>query len=157
MAEDTQNFKHIVRVANVDIPGEKLIRFSLTKIKGVGVHFADAICIVAGIDKQSKTGNLNDKQVEKLNEVVKDPVQSGIPAWMFNRKNDYETGEDKHLITGNLHFVQDNDLKRLKKIKSLRGLRHQKGLPVRGQRTRSNFRKSKGKVVGVKKKAAGKK
>ena len=71
---------------------------------------------------------------------------------MINRKNDYETGEDKHLLAGTLNFVQDNDLKRLKKIKTLRGIRHQRKLPVRGQRTRSNFRKGKGKVVGVKKK-----
>ena len=71
---------------------------------------------------------------------------------MVNHRKEYESGEDKHLITGTLNFTKDNDLKRLKKIKCLRGARHQKGLPVRGQRTRSNFRKSKGKVVGVKKK-----
>jgi len=156
MADEKQpesKFKHIVRVANVDIPGEKSIRFALTKIKGVGVQFADALCLVSGIEKQHKTGNLSDDQVKKLNETILSPSKSGIPTWMFNRKKDYETGEDKHLLTGTLHFSQDNDLKRLKKIKTLRGLRHQKGLPVRGQRTRSNFRKSKGKVVGVRKKA----
>ena len=70
----------------------------------------------------------------------------------MNRRRDYDTGEDKHLLIGTLQFSKDNDIKRLKKIKALRGMRHQKGLPVRGQRTKSNFRRNKGKVIGVKKK-----
>ncbi len=152
----TADYKHIVRVANVDIPGEKQIRFALTKIKGVGINLADVICVLAGIKKQAKTGKLSAAEVEKLNEIVTDPLKNGIPAWQVNRRKDYDSGEDKHILTGTLNFVQDNDLKRLKKIKSYRGVRHMRKLPVRGQRTRSNFRKSKGKVVGVaKKKPAG--
>jgi small subunit ribosomal protein S13 len=153
MAEEQQaNYKHIVRIANVDIPGGKSIRISLTKIKGVGINFADVACMLAGVDKTTKTGTLSEEKVAKLSEIINNPSQAGFPDWMLNRQKDYETGEHKHIITGTLNFVKDNDLKRLKKIKTLRGMRHQKGLPVRGQRTRSNFRKSKGKVVGVKKK-----
>ena len=148
------NYKHIVRIANVDVPGDKPVRISLTKIKGVGINFADVACTLAGIEKQTKTGTLSDEQIAKLNDVVNNPSESGFPDWMLNRRKDYETGEHKHILTGTLNFVKDNDLKRLKKIKTLRGMRHQKGLPVRGQRTRSNFRKSKGKVVGVKKKGS---
>ncbi len=148
------DFKHIVRIANVDIPGEEPIRFALTRIKGIGVNFADAVCAVANISKTTKTGNLSDTEIQRLNLAVAEPAKAGIPSWMFNRKKDYETGEDKHLLTGTLHFVQENDLKRLKKVRTLRGFRHQHGLPVRGQRTRSNFRKAKGKVVGVSKKKA---
>jgi len=154
MAEEQKkdNFRHIVRVVNVDIPGEKPVSISLTKIKGMGTNFARVICKLAGIDAYKKTGYLEDSEIEKLNEVSKDPIKAGVPKWMFNRKKDYETGEDKHLLTATLSFTQDNDLKRLKKTKTLRGMRHQKKLPVRGQRTRSNFRRSKGKVVGVKRK-----
>jgi small subunit ribosomal protein S13 len=144
------NYKHIVRIANVDIPGGKSLRIALTKIKGIGINFADALCAIAAVNKSKKTGTLDDEEIKRINDVATNPKD--IPTWMYNRKRDYETGEDKHLITGTLNFVKDNDLKRLKKIKTLRGMRHQKGLPVRGQRTRSNFRKSKGKVVGVKKK-----
>jgi small subunit ribosomal protein S13 len=144
------NFKHIVRIANVDVSGNKQIRWALTKIKGIGINFSDVICTLSKVDKVKKAGNLTDAEVVKLNEVVNDPKD--IPVWMYNRRKDYATGEDKHFLTGTLNFVQDNDLKRLKKIKTLRGVRHQKRLPVRGQRTRSNFRRSKGKVVGVKKK-----
>ena len=147
-----EGFRHIVRVANVDLPGDKQIRFALTKIKGIGINFADSICIISGINKTSKTGYLTPEQIAKLITVTSNPAQSGLPAWMFNRRKDYETSEDKHLLTGTLSFYQDNDIKTMKKIKSYKGVRHIQNLPVRGQRTRSNFRKMKGKVVGVVKK-----
>lgn len=146
------NFKHIVRVANVDIPGTKSIRIALTSIKGIGINFADSICLVSNVKRDAKTGNLTDKEIETLNAVVQNPAKFNIPAWMMNRRKDFDSGENKHLLTGPLNFAQENDLKRLKKIKTLRGIRHIRGLPVRGQRTRSNFRRSKGKVVGVRKK-----
>ena len=152
MAENQNNFKHIVRVANVDVPGEKAVKIALTKIKGVGMQFAGIVCTLANVEKNQKVGNLSDTEIQKLNEIVKNPQSAGMPVWMLNRRKDYETGENKHILTGDLVFTQDNDLKRLKKIKSLRGVRHGKKLPVRGQRTRSNFRKTKGKVVGVKRK-----
>ena len=146
------NFKHIVRIANVDIPGTKQIRWALTNIKGLGINFADSICAVAKVPGTTKAGHLSDEQQATIDSFVTNPAKAGIPAWMFNHRKDPETGQMVHLITGNLTFTQDNDIKRLKKIKSYRGLRHMQGLPVRGQRTRSNFRKSKGKVVGVVKK-----
>lgn len=149
MAEQ-QNFKHIVRIANVDVPGDKQVRIALTKIKGIGVNFADAVCAVTAVDKTQKAGHLAPQDVEKLTAMINNPEQ--LPTWFYNRQKDYDTGSNKHLHTGTLNFTQDNDLKRLKKIKTLRGMRHQRKLPVRGQRTRSNFRRSKGKVVGVKKK-----
>ena len=147
------SFKHIVRIANIDVQGNKAIRFALRKIKGVGINFANVVCSIAKVNKDTKAGNLKAEEVSRLNEIITNPAKNGIPTWMFNRRKDYESGDDKHILTGTLGFVKENDLKRLKKIKTLRGMRHQKGLPVRGQRTRANFRKSKGKVVGVRKKA----
>ncbi|MBT4651833.1 30S ribosomal protein S13 [Candidatus Woesearchaeota archaeon] len=155
MAEEKKQdpgFKHIVRIANVDLPGQKPIRVALKKIKGVGFSLAHMACILAGIDKTAKTGELNDAAISRLDGVVKDPVKSGVPTWALNRRKDYESGDDTHLTMGNLDFTKDNDIKRLKKIKAYRGVRHSLNRPVRGQKTRSNFRKSKGKVVGVKKK-----
>ena len=129
-----KNFKHIVRVANVDIPGEKKLRIALTKIKGVGINFASAICAAAGVDKEQTVGYLSDAHIKSLNQTLEN--MSAIPTWMYNRKKDYDTGKDMHLITGNLLFCKDNDIKRLKRLKTYVGLRHQRGLPVRGQRTR---------------------
>ncbi len=154
---EVKNFRHIVRIASVDIPGNKSIRWALTSIKGVGINFADSVCNVANIKRDSKTGNLTDKEVEVLTFILTNPTKNSFPAWYLNRRKDFETGENKHLLTAPLNFTQENDLKRLKKIKTLRGIRHIHGQPVRGQRTRSNFRRNKGKVVGVKKKAEPKK
>ena len=150
-----QEYKHIVRIANIDLPGDKVIRFAMQRIKGIGVNLADVICAVSGVNKHARTGELSDQEISRINHAI-DSINNNktIPSWMFNRKKDYETGQDMHIITGALAFFKDNDLKRLKKIKSYRGVRHIKGLTVRGQRTRSNFRRNKGKVVGVKKKAA---
>ena len=147
MAENT--YKHIIRIAQVDLPGEKPIGIALKKIKGVGFNLATACCNLAGIEKGKKAGELTDEQINKLNEILSHPLQAGFPSWLLNKRKDYETGEDKHLLTGSLDYDKENTLKRLKKIKCYRGVRHAQGLPVRGQRTKSNFRKSKGKVVGV--------
>lgn len=152
MAEQKPNFKYIVRVANVDLPGHRPTRYALTNIKGIGINLADIICVCAGVNKAGKAGDLNDEEVKKLNQVVEDLSGHGVPSWLFNRRKDYETGEDLHLLTGNITFYRENDIKLMKKIKSWKGMRHSKGLPVRGQRTKSHFRKNKGKVVGVAKK-----
>jgi small subunit ribosomal protein S13 len=155
MAEQPKDdFKHIMRIVNIDVPGGKQVRWALTKIKGIGINMADMICIAANVNRTGKAGYLKPEEVERLNAAIQDPAKAGLPIWSMNRRRDYDSGDDMHVVTGNLQFVHDNDLKRLKKIKSYKGVRHIKGLPARGQRTRSNFRKSKGKVVGVAKKKA---
>lgn len=152
MAEQKPNFKYIVRVANVDVQGNRPTNIALTQIKGIGINLANIVCICANVDRAEKAGNLDDEQVKKLNQVVGNLAAHGLPSWLFNRRKDYDTGNDMHLLTGNITFYRENDIKRLKKIKSLKGVRHGKGLPVRGQRTKSHFRTNKGKVVGVEKK-----
>ncbi len=151
MVED-QNIKHIVRVANVDIPGHKHVVISLRKIKGIGFNLAKIICNLTGINPQTKAGLLKDSDISKLDTLLRNIHEAGIPLWAYNRRRDYETGKDAHLVTSKLTFTKENDIKRLRKIKCYRGVRHSRRLPVRGQRTKSNFRRTKGKVVGVKKK-----
>jgi len=146
------NMKHLVRIVNTDIKGEKSVMMGLTEIKGVGRNFSNMICNLCQIDKHKKAGYLTQQEVERLDYAINHPQEVGAPGWTFNRKKDYETGEDKHLVKGELDFTKGNDIKRLQMIKSYRGSRHAAGLPVRGQKTRSNFRKNKGKVTGVKKK-----
>ncbi|MCF7798640.1 30S ribosomal protein S13 [Candidatus Woesearchaeota archaeon] len=151
--KDSSEFRHIVRVGNTDLKGEKVLYLSLQKIKGVGENFARAICVAAKINYMAKTGELNDKQVTALEQVIDAPAKAGIPTHYFNVQQDYETGETKHLFLSDLDFHKDQDIKRLRKIKSRRGLRHQWRLPLRGQRTQSNFRPNKGKATAVKKRA----
>ena len=142
--------KHIIRVANVDIPGNKAIVVSLTKIKGIGKNLAHVICNQTKIQTHTKTGALNDSQVTSINDFVKD-LNNKLPKWFLNHRKDNDSGEDKHHLTGTLDFVKDNDIKKMRKIKSYKGVRHSKKLPVRGQRTKSNFRRNKGKVASLKK------
>jgi small subunit ribosomal protein S13 len=152
MAEKQQS-KHLVRIAQTDLDGSRPLSQALLRIKGVGVQFANMLCALTGIGKSQETGLLNAAQIETINECLKDPKSLGAPDWMLNRQRDPTNNETKHLLLSDLQLAEDADKKRLQKIRSYRGIRHASKLPVRGQRTRSNFRKNKGKVrLGVQRK-----
>jgi len=121
----------------------------LTKIKGVSWGLSNAVCKKLGIDKTTKIGNLTEDQITKITEFIKNPE---VPKYLLNHQDDFETGGDKHLVGSDLELKTEFDIKRLKKIKCYRGLRHLSGLPSRGQRTKSNFRKNRRKGSGIKKK-----
>ena len=154
MAE--QKIKHIIRIANTDVKGHKAVVVAMTKIKGVGPIFANAICKLANVQRTKKAGLLDSGEVQRLTDVIQNPDKYKIPVWMYNRRNDIETGKDKHLLMADLDFTVQQDIRRMQKIKSYRGMRHASGLPVRGQRTKGNFRKNRGKAVGVKRKKGAK-
>ena len=143
-------FRHIVRIAGTDIDGRLKVPYALAKIKGVGVVFAYALCRLLGIDPDKRAGYLTDAEIQKIEQALKDPKAIGIPSWMLNRRKDYETGRDMHLIGAELIYYARQDIERLKRIKCWRGIRHALGLKVRGQRTRTTGRT--GMTVGVAKK-----
>jgi small subunit ribosomal protein S13 len=103
------------------------------------------------IDKKKKIGELTPEEIKKIEVFVKNPE---VPNYLINRRSDLETGEDKHLQGTDLELRKDFDIKRLKQIRSYRGLRHNIGLPMRGQRTKSHFRKNRKKGSGIKSKVA---
>jgi small subunit ribosomal protein S13 len=142
-----EDFKHMVRIARRDVNGNKTIENALADIKGVGRALSMAVCTSAGFDAEQKIGYLSDDEVTRIEEAVKNPQKYDIPEWMLNRRNDYETGKTEHLIESDLDMRLREDLNRMKKVRSYKGRRHEVGLPVRGQRTKSTFRK--GKSVGV--------
>jgi small subunit ribosomal protein S13 len=154
---EEQKIRHLVRLANADLPGKKDILYALTNVKGVGIMLSNAALRIANISLSKKVGFLSDQEIKKIEDILKNPKKYGIPVWMLNRRKDMETGEDTHLLGANLQFIKDNDIKMMKKARTYRGVRHMHGLPTRGQRTRSNFRKNKGKVMGVKRSKVGKK
>jgi small subunit ribosomal protein S13 len=144
------DFRHIVRIVNTDIKGEKKVLMGLQKIKGIGYMLSNFICHSTKIDPKKLIGKLSTEDISKLEDVIRNPAKYDCPSWMMNRRKDYESGQDMHLITTDLDVTVDNDMKRMKKIRSYKGVRHMLGQPVRGQRTKSNFRKNKGKVsLGV--------
>src|SRR3989338_1421577 len=142
--------KQIVKIAQDYLDGHKTVFKGLMKIKGVGFMLSNAICNVLEIDKKKKIGILDEKEIEGINKLLENPTER-FPSWMLNRRKDYLTGGDLHLISSKLRLSHELDIKRLKQVKSYRGLRHAWGLPVRGQRTRAHFRKVR--AVGVSKKS----
>ena len=134
----------LVRILSTDIPGNYSLYAGLTRIKGISWTMSNAICTVLNMDKEKEMLSLTPEELEKLSTFIKNPK---IPEWIFNRKKDRESGVSKHLITTDLDLARDFDIRRMKKIKSYRGWRHATGQPVRGQRTRSHFRK--GGAIGV--------
>jgi len=141
--------ERIVRILAKDIEGKSKILVGLTKIKGISWSFANAVCKVLKIDENRKIGSLTPEEIKELSDFVKNPK---IPVFILNRRFDLETGEDKHLVGTDLELRNEFDIKRLKKIKSYRGIRHSANLPVRGQRTRSHFRTNRKRGVGIKNK-----
>ncbi len=147
--KEAANFRYIVRIANTDLDGKRQLIMGLQKIKGVSFMMANAYCALANLNSTRRVGDLPEEEVQKLDSLIKNKTPL-VPKWLLNRRKDIETGEDMHLVGADLTFSHENDIRQLKKIKCYRGIRHIQGAPVRGQRTRSNFRKNKGKVASVK-------
>jgi len=129
------------------VDGNGKIAYSLTQIRGIGRRFAQAIVTVAGIDPSLRLGALPEKDISKIEEIIMDPINNGIPNWMANRKKDLRTGNDLHIIGNPLELTVKRDIDRMKRIKSYKGVRHNSNLKVRGQRTKSTGRH--GLVIGV--------
>jgi small subunit ribosomal protein S13 len=127
----------VARIAGVDLPKNKRSEIGLTYIFGIGRTTAQAILDKAKIDYNKKIGELSDEEVAAIRSVIQSDVK----------------------VEGALRSENQMNIKRLTDIGCYRGLRHRKGLPVRGQRTRTNARTRKGKrrTVAGKKKALEKK
>ena len=119
----------MARIAGVDLPPNKRIEIGLTYIYGIGRSQSNNILKAAGVSLDTKVRELNDDEVNKIRKVI----------------------EEQHRIEGDLRKEISFNIKRLMEIGSYRGLRHRRGLPVRGQRTQTNARTRKGprKTVGV--------
>ncbi len=127
----------MARIAGVDLPRNKRIEISLTYIHGIGRNSAREICIKAEIDADTRTDRLSDGEVVQLREII----------------------EREYKVEGDRRREASQNIKMLMDIGCYRGLRHRRGLPVRGQRTHTNARTRKGpaKTVAGKKKPATKK
>ncbi|MCK4524328.1 30S ribosomal protein S13, partial [candidate division WOR-3 bacterium] len=105
----------MARIAGIDLPRRKRIEIALTYIYGIGLTSAKKILSIAGVNPDIKVNDLTDEDTDKLRKVI---------------EADYKT-------EGTLKLLVKEDIKRLKEINCYRGIRHKKGLPVRGQRTRT--------------------
>jgi ribosomal protein S13 len=129
------------------VDGNALVEQGLTQITGVGRRLAQSITKIAEIDPRTRIGALAEKDLNKLEEILLDPISNGVPEWMVNRKKDLRTGKNLHILGNRLELQVKQDIDRMKRIKSYKGVRHHLRLKVRGQRTRSTGRH--GLVIGV--------
>lgn len=143
----------LVRIYGKDIPGEKPVYVGLTYIKGISWAVSNAICHILNFNKRMKISEMTKEQVDKLESFLQKPQ---LYNFMKNHQRDFESGDSKHILTNELDMVKEFDIKRMKQIKSYKGMRHSLKQPVRGQRTRSHFRTT-GVAVGVKKGGGAKK
>jgi small subunit ribosomal protein S13 len=141
----------ITRVAGADLDGEKPLARAIKGIKGVSYTIGKAICNVSGFDPKRKLGSLNESEIKKLEDIIKNPANYALPAWILNRRKDRESGRDMHLSGPDLDVAKKFDIQKEIDLKTYKGFRHMLGQPVRGQRTRGHFRT--GKEVGVVRKA----
>eukprot|EP01115_Flamella_aegyptia_P003013 TRINITY_DN146_c0_g2_i1.p1 TRINITY_DN146_c0_g2~~TRINITY_DN146_c0_g2_i1.p1 ORF type:complete len:153 (-),score=38.16 TRINITY_DN146_c0_g2_i1:160-618(-) len=146
---EEKEFNHVLRILGTNVEGRQKAPYALTKIRGIGRRYAFQVCKSADIDVNKRAGELTKDEVGRLMEVINDPNEFKIPKWFMNRKRDLVTGETKQVFSNPLDMVLREDLNRLKKIKSHRGIRHYWGLKVRGQHTCTTGRG--GRTVGIKK------
>ncbi|HIH86854.1 MAG TPA: 30S ribosomal protein S13 [Methanosarcinales archaeon] len=146
---EQDEIKHIVRIANTDLEGKKNVQYSLTGIKGINRRIARIISDRSNVDPTATIGYMDDEKIDSLKKTIEE-IESILPTWMLNRRKDLLTGDDKHILATDILLTRTEDLNTLKKTRSYRGVRHERGHKVRGQRTRSTGRK--GLTVGVKRK-----
>lgn len=144
-----EEMKHLVRVMNTDLPGDQPVRLALTGIKGIGRRTANIVVEGSDIDPDTKIGYLSDEEIDTLNSTINN-FESQLPSWMLNRQKDPYSGENKHLLGQDIFMSLREDVNTLKKTRAYRGVRHERGLKVRGQRTKSTGRG--GSTIGVSKK-----
>lgn len=117
----------MARIAGIDLQDNKRVKFALTRIYGVGMNVSKLILSEAKIDGEKTMSALTDQESNRLNTII----------------------EAKYKVEGELRQKVYQDIKRLKDIRSFRGLRHKNNLPANGQNTRTNSRTRKGKSIAV--------
>ena len=147
----SQASRHILRIMGTDVQGTLKTVYALTAIKGVSLSLSNAVLKKAGVNPDVRVGFLTETEIDKIEEIVKEPTKYGLPTWLFNKRKNAETGKDIHLISADLVLRTKMDIDEAKGIRSWRGYRHAYGLKVRGQHTKTTGRA--GKALGVKKKA----
>ncbi len=127
----------MARIAGVDLPEHKRVEIALSYIHGIGPTLARKIVAQVGVENNPKMKDLNEDEINKIREIV----------------------EKGHVVEGDLRREVSQNIRRLIEIGSYRGLRHRRGLPSRGQRTRTNARTKKGvrKTVAGRRRASAKK
>ncbi|MFA5929575.1 MAG: 30S ribosomal protein S13 [Candidatus Micrarchaeia archaeon] len=145
----------IVRLAGCDLRGSLPLRRAITSVKGIGINLGKVVSEIAcqqlGMTDMTMIGELSEQEVDKLEHIMRNPTEFGVPIRMLNRQKDLFTGNNLHYISSDLVYIVRQDIDHEKDAYTWKGYRHTYGQKVRGQRTRSTGRT--GMTVGVLRKA----
>ncbi|KAJ2131442.1 ribosomal 40S subunit protein S18B, partial [Coemansia sp. RSA 788] len=133
-------FEAMRRVLNTNVDGGVKVMYALTAIKGVGRRYANIVLKKADIDFSKRAGELSHDELERIVEIIQNPLQYKIPQWFLNRQKDRTSGKYWQLVSNAVDNSLREDLDRMKKVRVHRGLRHDWNLRVRGQHTKTTGR-----------------
>jgi len=136
---DDEDLRYFVRIGQTDLDGTKAVERSLTDMKGIGKRTARIVADEAGVDRTETFGLLEDDEIDSVVEVV-ESLHEHTPSWMANRRKDFFSGETSHKVGNDLEQKRTHDINRMRMISSYKGVRHNRGQKVRGQRTKSTGR-----------------
>jgi small subunit ribosomal protein S13 len=137
--EEEEDIQYFVRIGQTDLDGTKSVERALTDMNGVGRRVARIISEKADVDRREVLGTLDQDDIDDIVALVEGYADE-VPEWLTNHQQDYFSGETTHEIGNDLEMSRRQDINRMKKIDSYRGVRHKRGQKVRGQRTKSTGR-----------------
>jgi small subunit ribosomal protein S18e len=137
---EKEDFTALLRIQNTNVDGNDKVMFAISRVRGIGRRMGNLIVKKAEIDLNKRAGELSEDELEKVRQIMADPLKYDIPTWFLNRRKDRASGKDLHLTSNQLDSKLRDDIERMKKIRLNRGLRHAWGFRVRGQHTATTGR-----------------
>lgn len=137
--DEDEDLRYFVRIGQTDLDGTQSVERALTGLDGIGRRSARIVADTIGVDRRETLGRLEDDTIDKLVATI-EGFADEIPEWLANRRKDFFTGDTRHIVGSDVELVRQQDVNRMQKIGSYKGIRHQRGQKVRGQRTKSTGR-----------------
>ncbi|GAA0655476.1 30S ribosomal protein S13 [Salarchaeum japonicum] len=137
--DEDEELQYFVRIGQTDLDGTKTVERALSELDGLGRRTARIVADNSGVDRSATFGRLDDDEIEAVVESV-EGFADEVPDWLTNRRNDFYTGETEHITGNDVELTRNQDVNRMRMIRSYKGVRHERGQKVRGQRTKSTGR-----------------
>jgi len=134
-----EDIQYFVRIGQTDLDGTKTVERALAELDGVGRRVARVVAENAEVDRTATIGRLEDDVIDDIKAAVNE-FADHAPEWLANRRNDFYSGETQHVTGNDVNLTRDQDINRMQMIRSYKGIRHERGQKVRGQRTKSTGR-----------------
>ncbi|GAA0288130.1 30S ribosomal protein S13 [Halobacterium noricense] len=134
-----EDIQYFVRIGQTDLDGTKSVERALAELDGVGRRVARVVAENADVDRTATIGRLEDDVIDDIKAAVNE-FADHAPEWLANRRNDFYSGETQHVTGNDVNLTRDQDINRMQMIRSYKGIRHERGQKVRGQRTKSTGR-----------------